>query len=80
MSAAYPSVCTGDHFIHWAGKQCRKLFSAFLLIEIVIYLKLLIFINFFQRHADKPDVTLKDGWKFEISGNEFRFDFGESES
>jgi len=33
-----------------------------------------------QRHTDKPDVTLKDGWKFEKSGNEFRFDFGNSES
>lgn len=33
-----------------------------------------------QEDADKPDVTLKDSWKFEKSGNEFRFDFGKSES
>ena len=36
--------------------------------------------SFFQRHTDEPDVTLKDGWKFEKSGNDFRFGFGDSES
>jgi len=35
---------------------------------------------FFQRHTDKPDVTPTDGWKFEKSDNEFRFDFGDSEN
>jgi len=33
-----------------------------------------------QRHTDKPDVTPTDGWKFEKSDNEFRFDFGDSEN
>jgi len=35
---------------------------------------------FFQRHADKPDVTPTVGWKFEKSDNEFRFDFGDAEN
>lgn len=51
-------------------------------MEIVIYYFHNYFINnfFSQEDADKPDVTLKDSWKFEKSGNEFRFDFGKSES
>lgn len=89
MSAAYLSVfmvlqyiLVSDEIISFAERvsSAENFLQLFLLNGNCNLFNLIIFNFFFQRHTDKPDGTLKDGWKFEKSGNEFRFDFGNSES
>lgn len=77
IQAVLQYILVSDKIISYTGHL-----QPFLLMEIVIYYFHNYFINnfFSQEDADKPDVTLKDSWKFEKSGNEFRFDFGKSES